>query len=167
MKIISAGQPKWGPANKPKIVSPVVATLDVPVFYATERGPIPSARGIICGQAFAETALLQLSTWCQEYGFALVHVGVYNPRQARKRDGSLIQPARWSNHAYAEAMDWAGIITSLGEGQWLRPRPMRAGIPAKLAEVLATCENAIRQAGRCPEIVDEGGWIHVGVWPAG
>lgn len=165
MRIRRTTQPGGGPEWKPLVKTPVVVTLDVLVFYCTERGPVPSLRGIMCGKVFAATVLTEMNRILGGYGFALVHIGVYVPRRARKADGTLIRPARWSNHAYGEAMDFKGIITERGEGKFLDIAAMKRGCPKKLREILEACESAICARNRRPEIVDEGGWIHIGLWP--
>jgi hypothetical protein len=165
MTIEPTQQPSDGPADKPIVKNPVRVTMDLPLFYATERGPVAWNHSIFCGKAFADTVLKQCSEILTEYNYALVHLGVYNPRQARHKDGSLIQPPRWSNHAYAEAMDFKGVITDGGEGTFLDIAAMKSTCPDKLQRLLDACHDSIVALGRKPEIVDERGWYHIGLWP--
>ena len=164
LKITKTTQPAGGPADKPRLVDPVVAGLNVPVYYMTsDRGPVPSMRGIVCTRAFAETVLTQLEEFARKYGFGLVHIGVYVARKARHADGTPIVPVRWSNHSFGEAIDFKGIITQHGEGDLLTVPQMETGCPAKLKELLDKCRSAINGIGRRPEIVDDGGWYHLGI----
>jgi hypothetical protein len=96
MKIEPTTQSTLPPPNKPPVNNPVLVAMDVPVFYMNERGPTPSTHGIFCGKAFADTVLTELNAILQAGGLGLVHLGVYNPRQARHKDGTPILPARWS-----------------------------------------------------------------------
>jgi len=164
MRIIKTIQPSWGPSSKPHIVDPVIATLAVPVYYVTERGPVLQAKGIVCARAFAQTVLRVTEDWAMQYGFGLAHIGVYNPRKARLKNGSPITPERWSNHAYAEAWDFKGITDPHGE--LLDLNAMIAGCPKKLLELVSGCRAAIVAVHRRPEIVDEGRWEHIGMFPA-
>ncbi len=162
MKVEPSEQPVGGPPGKPLIENPVKVTLDIPVFYATERGPVPWNHSIICGKAFADTVLKECESLMQDRGLGLVHLGFYNPRQARRKDGTIIQPPRWSNHAYGEAMDFKGVITESGEGEFLEVADMESDV---LDKIIESCRSAIEAAGRKPEIVDEGSWYHIGLWP--
>lgn len=165
MKEEPAEQPGGGPSGKPLIKNPVKVTLDIPVYYATERGPRPWHHSILCGKAFADTVLRECEIILQDQSLALVHLGFYNPRQARRKDGTPIQPPRWSNHAYGEAMDFKGVITNSGEGDFLEIADMESTMPDTLNEIMKSCGIAITAAGRRPEIVNEGGWVHIGLWP--
>lgn len=159
-------RPGNGPPGKPVISDPVNVTMDIPLYYATERGPVVWNHSIFCGRAFANTVLKQCSTILAEYNFALVHLGVYNPRKARHRDGTDIVPVRWSNHAYAEAMDFKGVITEGGEGKFLDIVAMKKQCPEALNKLTDSCRNSIEEIGRKPEIVDEVSWLHIGLWPS-
>jgi hypothetical protein len=165
MKIKATQQPKDAPADKPLVKQPVFAELDIPLFYATERGPMPWHHSIFCGQTFADTILAECEKLCLAENFALVHLGVYNPRKARHKNGTEIKPTRWSNHAYGEAMDFKGIMTDNGAGQFLDIKALKAERPDFLATLKQACETAINSKGRQAEIVDEGGWLHLGIWP--
>ena len=164
MRIIATSQSTWGPPDKPRVANPVKATLTIPVFYATERGPVPYTQPIFCGRVFAETVLKALERCCLGWQFGLVHIGLYNPRKARKADGKVIRPVRWSNHAYGEAMDFKGIVTNLGQGRFYNIKRMQWGCPSKLGDVWTGCEEAIESKGLRPEIVDEQDWLHIGIW---
>lgn len=157
------------PADAPLVDKPVLVTMALPTYYVTERGPILSTRPIFCARAFASTVLEAMHGTLETAGWSVAHVGVYNPRPARRASGALIQPVRWSNHAHGEAMDFKGIVHHAAG----RDRPMLVGIsemkqrhPALLENLLAECEAAIKASGRRPEIVDEDGWYHIGLWPA-
>ncbi len=168
MNLKATSQPTWGPGNKPTLQRPVMATLDIPLFYLTQRGPVLWPHSILCDKVFATTVLAEMNDFARQYHFGLVHLGVYNPRMARRKDGTLIVPHRWSNHAYGKAMDFAGIVTQDGEGDYLPISKMRStahGCPKKLRDVIRDCDAAIRGAHAVPEIVDEGRWLHVGFYP--
>jgi hypothetical protein len=163
MKKVTTGQANWGPANKPTVVAPVIATLAVPVYYNGGDG-LRAANGIFCADLFASTVLTVMEGWAKKYGFGIVDLGVYNPRMARHMDGTPIIPARWSNHAFGLAMDFDGIMI-VSSGAYLNIAQMQAGCPAKLKELVDGCTAAIIASGRKPEIVPEGGtWIHIGIW---
>lgn len=155
-------QPMWGPEDKPLIPEPCVCRLDVPVAYLGANGTIPSTRGITCDRDFARIVLGEMERWALRYGFGIVHLGVYNPRKAQKKNGQIIKPERWSNHSYGTAIDFAGITTR--EGEFLGIGDMQDGCPAKLAELKDRVAHAMIQSSRRAEIVDEGGWIHLGIW---
>ena len=164
MRLVSAKQPGNTPSGCPAIPSPVVATLDVNVYYATERGPIPSSRGILCGRMFANTVLAEQERWCKKHGFrGIVHVGILNQRPARKRNGEVILPKRWSNHARAEAEDFKGIVDD--QGRFVPVAELKVHSPVKFNELIGNCRAAIKAAKRREEFVDEGGWYHLGLWP--
>ncbi|MBD9358619.1 hypothetical protein [Methylomonas albis] len=166
MQIQATDQSHDGPSNKPQVDTPVLAKLDIPLFYATERGPIPWQHSVFCGKAFAETVLTECEKLFQDNNYGLVHIGVYNPRQARHKDGTPIIPIRWSNHAYGEAMDFKGVYTDNGNGEFLGIARMKAEIPGFLNSLHTACETAVTAINRKPEIVDEGDWLHLGIWPS-
>lgn len=164
LRAVPAEQRGGGKDGAPQVVQPVNVSLSLPVYYVTERGPIESHRPIYCGRAFADTVLAAFEGVLAGTGWGVAHVGVYFARHARHKDGSLIKPARWSNHAYGEAWDFKGLVTA--QGHLIGIRQMRQEQPDTLEGLLKACERAIVQAGRKPEIVDEGGWVHIGLWPA-
>lgn len=156
------------PPGRPDVYRPVKASLGVPLYYLRAKGEtVEWKHSVFCSETFAETVLVLLEEWARKHRFAIVHLGFYAARQARKRNGQPIMPPRWSNHAYGEAVDFAGIITDNGQGQYLNLDAMKDGCPAKLAELKRLCLNAISSEGREPEIVDEGEWLHVGIFPRG
>lgn len=161
MKITKAQQPAG--ADAPIVHDPVYVTMDRPVYYVTERGPTLSVHPIFCGLAFATTVLDVMQNTVEAAGWSIAHVGVYNPRPARHKDGSLIKPKRWSNHAYAEAMDFKGVVGA--NGKLVTIAEMKQRHPELLKKLLDSCAKAIAALGRRAEIVDEGGWIHIGLWP--
>lgn len=165
MEIKASAQSVDGPPDKPAVENPVKVTLDVPVYYMTERGPLLSKRAIFCGKAFADTVLRELNAILAAANCGLLHLGVYNPRQARKKDGTPIVPVRWSNHAYGEAVDFKGVVRNNDPDDYLDVAGMRNRASDLLASIQAKCSAAIEAAGRRPEIVDEGGWVHIGIWP--
>jgi len=163
MHIIPTIQPAWGPPGRPEIEDPVIARLTVPVYYAGEHGLIPSVNGILCARLFAHTVLLEMERFALEEQAALAHVGVYNPRKARHADGSPIVPERWSNHAYAMAMDWKGLLYA-DQRAYLDIPGLKREMPQGLECFLDACRHAIAKTARRAEIVDEGGWIHIGIY---
>ena len=165
MKIEPTTQSTLPPPDKPLVNSPVLVELDVPLFYMTERGPIPWAHKVFCGKTFADTVLTEVNAVLQAGGLGLVHLGFYNPRQARRKDGTPIVPARWSNHAYGEAVDFKGVVRGANPDDFLDIAAMKAGLSAVLADIENRCASAIKAIDRKPEIVDEGGWLHIGIWP--
>lgn len=166
MKIQPTKQP-LAPPGRPDITRPVLVGMDVPLYYLQTAGhPVLWEHDIFCSDDFAAHVLVLLNHWAKKHAFAVVHLGVYNARKARHKDGTPIVPARWSNHAYGEAMDFAGIIPALGQGKFMTIEEMQDGCPAKLNDLSHLVRSAILGEGRQPEIVDEGGWIHLGMFPA-
>jgi len=166
MLITSTGQSSLPPPDKPLVEDPVKVTMDIPLFYVTERGPTPWPHSIFCSRVFAETVLKAMNDLLFLKHMGMVHIGFYNPRQARKKDGSLIEPVRWSNHAYGEAMDWKGVMTAAAVFQGVDVvHDTTAMDRALLQEIWNRCSAAILAIGRRPEIVNEGAWIHIGLWP--
>jgi hypothetical protein len=164
MKIVETRQPAGPPEDKPAVASPVLVTLDRPFYYVSERGPVPSAHPLFCGRAFAETVLAVMHELLEGQGLAVAHVGVYNPRFARRANGKPILPKRWSNHAYGEAMDFKGVVEE-GDPDLIGLDAMRRRWPDLLPALAERCGTEIKRIGRRPEIVDEGGWLHIGLWP--
>ena len=162
MKIEACGQPDGGPANKPRIENPVRVTLEIPVFYSGTGALQPVKTPIMCGRVFAETALAVMERVLKAHGKGLVHLGVYNARMARRKDGTPITPPRWSNHSFGCAIDWSGIATG---DQWQSMAKLKDD-PVVMA-IRREARVAIVSTARKPEIVDEGGWIHVGFYPTG
>ena len=165
MQITEIMQPTEGPPDKPLLVNPVSVMLGVPTYFLSPEGPVPDTQGIVCGRLLADTVFAALTHIARREHAALVHLGVYNPRYARRPDGAIIQPIRWSNHAFGEAMDFVGIITDWGQGDFLAIPALQAHHSALLDEIIVACRQAITAAGRRAEIVDEGGWYHIGIWP--
>ncbi|SMF94321.1 hypothetical protein SAMN02949497_1631 [Methylomagnum ishizawai] len=168
MIVVPSRQHSSRPADAPLVLEPCLATMDKPVYYVTERGPTLSSSPIFCGRAFADTVLAAMHDVLESAGWNIAHVGVYNPRQARRANGALIRPPRWSNHAHGVAMDFKGIVQTSNKNQ----TPSLVDIPLMkkrhktlLDNLLAECKDRIKAAHRRPEIVDEGGWIHIGLWP--
>lgn len=165
MKVVQTRQPSGPPIDKPLIERPCVATLGVATYYYTERGAIPSNRGIVCSATFAETVLAALEAWAKRYHFAIVHIGVYNPRKARHMDGTPIIPPRWSGHARGMGIDWKGVIESGGAGKFLTTGQLASDAPAKYQEIMHAMRVAIERVSLRPEIVEEGGsWVHAGIY---
>lgn len=158
-----AKQQSGGPADKPVVKSPVTAKLPVPTYVYTSK-PVET-KHIYCAKIFSDTVLSKISTILAKRDLALVHVGVYVPRKARKANGEPIVPERWSNHAYGEAMDFKGVITDNGKGKYLSIPEMKEEYPDLLQEIQTSSRDAILRENRRPEIVDEGGWIHIGLFP--
>lgn len=162
MKVIATTQPNGGPAGAPIIKQPVLVTMDRTVYY-TGAGLLALTKPIFCGRDFADSVLHAMAETLEAAGWSIAHVGVYNARQARRSDGHPIRPARWSNHAYGEAMDFKGIVGT--EGRLIGIAEMKEQHAELLHALLDACERRIKALGRRPEIVDEGGWIHLGIWP--
>lgn len=164
MIISNSPQHPSRPAEAPLVANPVLVRMDRPVYYVTERGPTLASSPIFCGQAFADTVLKAMHDVLETAGWSIAHIGVYNPRLARKASGAPIIPKRWSNHAYGEAMDFKGIITP--KGNLIDIRQMREQHGPLLQNLLSVCQIRTNKARRRAEIVDEGGWYHIGLWPA-
>lgn len=168
MKVIPCGQMADGPADKPTVIDPVHAILDVPIYYFTQRGPVLTSRTLFCARLFSSTVLTVMEQWCEKYHFALVHLGLYFPRFARHADGTPILPQRWSNHAFACALDTKGMLTKQDDPDSLIVMSdMKIHAPEKYNELVDGCQAAIVKAGHKPEIVDEGNnlWLHIGLFP--
>ncbi|MEM7121812.1 MAG: hypothetical protein AAF563_11080 [Pseudomonadota bacterium] len=153
------------PSDKPLVESPVLVGMDVPLFYMTERGPVTWEHKVFCGRAFADTVLTEMNDIMKVAELGLVHLGFYNPRKARRRDGTPISPERWSNHAFGEAVDFKGIVQTDDTDNFLDIAAMKTSAPDVLKNMSERCANAIEAIGRKPEIVDEGSWLHIGIWP--
>lgn len=166
MRIYPSKQSDLPPPDKPLVINPVLVEMDIPLFYMTERGPVPWAHKIFCGKAFADTVLKELNTLFIEHSVGLVHIGFYNPRKARHKDGSPIVPTRWSNHAYGEAVDFKGITTDATGDSFLGIAAMKQKQPNLLSAINQRVSQAIVSYGRRAEIVDEGDWLHIGLWPS-
>ena len=165
MRIAVVKQPPGGPADKPLIVNPVRVFLRCPVYYDTgAHGLLPSTQGIFCARLFAETVLRALEEKAVKYHWGIVHVGVYNPRKARHEDGSPILPVRWSNHAWARAIDWKGLVETASE-RYLSVPILRREAPVRFAEIVDYCAHKMRAASLLPEIVQESTWVHIGYFP--
>lgn len=160
MQIRATRQSSLPPLDKPLVKDPVRVTMDIPLYYMTERGPVPWDHTIFCARAFADTVLYTINGIFCEQQLGFVHLGFYNPRKARRRNGALIEPVRWSNHAYGEAGDWKGIVTQDGEFT-----PVGTLDEKLFMAVWSGCTVAIRDIGRKPEIINERGWVHIGIWP--
>ncbi len=98
MRIFPSKQSDLPPPDKPQVLNPVLVEMDIPLFYMTERGPIPWQHKIFCGRAFADSVLRPINQILKDSGKGMVHIGFYNPRQARKRDGTPIIPTSITTH---------------------------------------------------------------------
>jgi len=165
MEIRASTQSTDGPPDKPEVENPVKVTLDVPSYYMTERGPLLSKRAIFCGKAFADTVLTELNAILSAAQCGLLHLGFYNPRKARDKNGKTFIPERWSNHAFGEAVDFKGVVRNNDPDDFLDIAGMKQKAPELLTRIQTRCAAAIEAAGRKAEIVDEGGWFHIGIWP--
>lgn len=163
MILTKSSQRKSPPADKPVVRDPVIAKPAVPLYYVTERGPLRSESGeLYCARIFAETILETLeSIAILKYGSSGVgHVGCYFPRPARYKNGMEIVPRRWSNHSYGLAIDFKGFV-----GDDLSMVSLVRMSPQQKEFIREECAAAVKDAGRKPEIIDEGGWLHLGIWP--
>jgi hypothetical protein len=166
MIIKPTGQSTLPVPGKPLVIDPVKVYMDIPLFYATERGPVPWDHPIFCAKVFAETVLQVQNDILLAEQMGLVHIGFYYPRPARRRDGTPIEPERWSNHSYGLAEDWKGIVTKNGEFLGVDLLHGNPAVPTDLfMRIWNGCAEAIRKAGRRPEIINEGSWVHIGIWP--
>lgn len=167
MRIISTRLRTDIPSGAPVLQDPVSVELDVPVYYVSERGPIRMFGPQYCERVFATSVLRTLNTILRDRNLGLAHLGIYNARKARRADGTAIVPSRWSNHAYGCAMDFKGVVLPGDEPKLLDLKTMMqdAGYRALLNDASAQCAASIVNAQRRPEIVDEGGWVHLGIWP--
>lgn len=157
-----AAQP--APDGAPAVVSPCLAHMSVPLFYPDNLTHLPKPwhHDIYCAEPFAQTILATLDRLLAERGLGLVHLGIYNPRQARHRDGTPIQPPRWSNHAYGSAIDFWGVVLADGTPMpWARMK--KFGVLTK--SIPDQCGAVLAKAGLRPEIVDESSWLHLGYFP--
>lgn len=159
MIIDKANQPKEG---YPKFTDPVFATVDCHVFVHTSDGDVAGAKKFYCDRIFAVCVLKELEKWCIKYGFSFIHIGCYNPRNARKRNGEDIIPIRWSNHSYGLAIDFKGIKDNNGKAIYYPE--LKTAAPKKFLELIAGIKKAIQDHGRYSEIVDDGQWLHIGIW---
>jgi hypothetical protein len=159
----------YADARAPRVPDPVFAVPAVTVHYTATDTNLVRQDGINCSRAFATLVLGVIERWCGRYGFqGFAHVGVFNSRYARRPNGEAFTPLRWSNHSRGEAVDFKGIHDA--QGNYLDIAAMKAGCPAKLAELINDITVAIVAAGRLPEIVweptrDNTRWIHLGIRP--
>ncbi len=167
MKITPARPRTDIPADAPVLRDPVNVVMDVPVFYVNERGPIRMFGPQYCERVFATSVLRTINAILSERNLGLAHLGIYNPRMARHANGDPILPPRWSNHAHGCAMDFKGVVLSGDVPVLVDIRAMRQDVKYRdlLEDAAAQCRASIISIQRNPEIVDEGGWIHVGIWP--
>ena len=157
------------PDGAPVVVDPVNVKLDVPVYYTGDGTPQLMQSPIYCSGAFAEIILQVLNDWAAAYSFRVCHLGVYNPRMARRVDGTPIRPTRWSNHAWGAAIDFAGVLTTDNPDNYMCITDMLEDDNYRdiAQQLLDRCQAAIDIAGRRSEIVNEGhgNWMHLGIRP--
>jgi len=156
-------------AGAPDVFDPVNVTMDVDVYYTGDGYPVKVKSPIYCARSFADTVLQCIEDWCATYSFRPCHLGVYNPRMARRVNGTLIVPHRWSNHAYGAAIDFAGVLTTDSPDDYMNIIDMLNDDNYRdiAQELIDNCEVAIEDAGRRIEIVNEGSgtWMHIGMRP--
>ena len=167
MRITPATRRTDIPAGAPVLQDPVNVVLDVPAYYVNERGPIRVYSAQYCERIFATSVLRTMNTILQSKNLGLAHLGIYNARMARHADGSPILPARWSNHSYGCAMDFKGVVLPGDEPVLVDIRALHQdpGYRVLLRDAEAQCRGSIVNIHRRPEIVDEGAWFHIGIWP--
>lgn len=155
------------PVDAPVLQDPVNVELDVPVYYVNERGPIRVFSPQYCERVFATSVLKTLNSILKDRNLALAHLGIYNARKARRADGTAIVPSRWSNHSYGCAMDFKGVVLPGDEPVLLDINALKHDPDYRLLldVAAAQCKASIVNIQRRPEIVDEGGWVHLGIWP--
>lgn len=160
------GKLEYAP-NAPHIIDPVVVTLDVSVYYVTERGLVSSNRGIVVSRVFAETVLAAQEEEAKQYGFGIAHVGFFVSRPARDRQGRDFLPLRWSNHAKGCGEDFKGYVVTDAEGQpkLVGIQELKRTAPAKFTGLLKAVRAKLKARGLREEIVDEGTWVHLGLYP--
>jgi len=162
MKLKSTTQSTQEPANKPQVLSPVLVTLDSPVYYYGNNILEISKSGIYCSAIFASTILLNIDSVCTKYGVGIAHLGIYNPRQARGKNGVPLVPERWSNHAFGNAIDFKGVVF---ENSLISVKDLpKSKFPNLLSEIIDTCKDGIILIKRKPEIVNETEWYHIGLY---
>ena len=136
-----------------QVQKPVRAFLECQVYYNTENGIVPSNGGIYCDSLFADIVLKPIEEYCIKYDYSFAHIGCYNPRFARDKNGQPILDKngqqRISNHAFGTAIDAKGLVT----------HGMIIGIPQELIDEIRA---GIEKQGKKPEIVDEVRWWHIG-----
>ena len=167
MKITPATRRSDIPAGAPVLQDPVNVVLDVPVYYVNERGPIRMYSAQYCERIFATSVLKTMNAILRDRNLGLAHLGIYNARMARHADGRPILPERWSNHSYGCAMDFKGVVLPGDEPVLLAISALKQDPAYKvlLTDAEAQCRASIVNTKRKPEIVDEGGWVHIGIWP--
>lgn len=143
----------------PDILNPVEVTLSCPIYVWTSQGAQLVKKPIVCSQLFAETILTEQEYWSNKYNLQIVHIGILVVRYARHKDGTPILPLRPSNHSKGNAEDWKGVLY---QGDFMDIDDMKKGIPNKYSELLNKCKNSLLRHHLQTEIVDEGGWIHLG-----
>ena len=163
MQIVTASQRTDRPAGFPDVVDPVNATLKIPLYYVSDDKKPPQRwnHPAFVARVFAETALAALEASLEPSGYGIAHVGIYFARNARHADGTDIIPHRPSNHGLGLAMDFKGLVDI--HGHYTPYQKMGKATTAAL--IIEPVTLAIEKAGRKPEIKDESGWLHIGIWP--
>jgi len=147
MKIVST-EARPTVLNAPKLVNPVLVTLDIPIYQATESGIVRNTQPIYCERNLAETVLLVAETLLPNF----VHVDIFKSHYAYRDNDTLITPLRWSDHAYGLAIDFKGTFDS-DNIKSFRDYPVfieasKAAIEAEQLEAQIYFENT---------------WIHLGI----
>ena len=155
MKITATAQSGIDPANKPMVNFPVSVLADMPVYYSEDKGLTLVKSGIFCSRLFADTVLKVINDHCVEHNLGLVHIGVYNPRPARKKDGTNFIPLRWSEHAYGNAIDLKGFAQS-GKLIYTDKEPHFKDLLKKIVDMCASKKVTL-------SVVNETNWYHIGL----
>jgi hypothetical protein len=162
MRIEAAPQSSRKPPDFPPVHTPVNAYLDIPFYYVTDDKKPPQRwdHPAFVDRIYAETVLTALEESLETGGYGIAHVGIYEPRFARHANGTDILPHRFSNHGLGLAMDFKGVVDI--HGRYTPYTKMGETIIQDL--IIGPATAAIERAGRKPEIKDELGWLHIGIW---
>jgi hypothetical protein len=104
---------------------------------------------------FADVILKTIENHCVEHNLGLVHIGVYNPRPARKKDGTNFIPLRWSEHAFGNAIDLKGF-TQNGKLIYADKEPHFKDLLKKIVDMCASKKVTL-------SVVNETNWYHIGL----
>lgn len=166
MQLVPAPQRTDRPDGFPDVIDPVNATLKIPLYYVNDDKKPPQRwnHPAFVSRIFANTVLAALETSLEPSGYGIAHVGIYSARYARRADGTEITPRRFSNHGLGLALDFKGLVDIHGHYTSYQ-NIITMGKTTIMALIIEPVTLAIEKAGRKPEIKDESGWLHIGIWP--
>lgn len=145
----------------PNTPDPVIVTLAVPIVYLGGTGKLDfDVDPFVVSRPFAMGVLAPLENHvlALNQDLAIGHLGIYNPRPARGKNGKDLVPFRWSNHTYRAAIDFVGLVDKHGS---VTTFVNIVGFNSLLLIV----RKEIINLGRKPEIVNEKKWYHLGMFP--